>query len=79
MTQTLNSFKMKKILFLFPVLALVSCYNAEHNCKDFKNGKAVKESCIKINSYENIADDVLSQATVKLFETNDAINIIKIK
>ena len=30
---------MKKIIFLFPFLALVSCYNAEHNCKDFKTGK----------------------------------------
>ena len=30
---------MKKIIFLLPLLALVSCYNAEHNCKDFKNGK----------------------------------------
>ena len=30
---------MKKILFLLPVLALVSCYNAERSCKDFKTGK----------------------------------------
>jgi len=30
---------MKKIIFLFPFLALVSCYDAEHNCKDFKTGK----------------------------------------
>ncbi|AYO58040.1 phosphate transport regulator [Chryseobacterium sp. 6424] len=66
----------------FTLLIYKSCLeiqSAMANLKDFKNGKAVKESCIKINSYENIADDVLSQATVKLFETNDAINIIKIK
>jgi len=31
--------KMKKILLLLPLLLLMSCYNAEHNCKDFKNGK----------------------------------------
>ena len=30
---------MKKIVFLLPLLALVSCYDAEHNCKDFKTGK----------------------------------------
>jgi hypothetical protein len=30
---------MKKIILLLPLLALVSCYDAEHNCKDFKNGK----------------------------------------
>ncbi|TXF75014.1 DUF47 domain-containing protein [Chryseobacterium sp.] len=66
----------------FSLLIQKSCSeieNAIKNLKDFKNPKEVKESCIKINSYENLADDVLSQATVKLFETNDAINIIKIK
>lgn len=66
----------------FSLLIQKSCAeieNAIKNLKDFKNPKEVKESCIKINSYENLADDVLSQATVKLFETNDAINIIKIK
>jgi hypothetical protein len=31
--------KMKKILLILPLLLLMSCYNAEHNCKDFKNGK----------------------------------------
>lgn len=31
--------KMKKILLLLPILLLMSCYNTEHNCKDFKNGK----------------------------------------
>lgn len=30
---------MKKIILLLPVLSLLSCYNAERNCKDFKNGK----------------------------------------
>ncbi|SHL39332.1 hypothetical protein SAMN05444387_0488 [Flavobacterium pectinovorum] len=32
-------FKMKKIIFLLPLVTLFSCYNAEHNCKDFKTGK----------------------------------------
>ena len=30
---------MKKIIFLLPLLLLMSCYDAERNCKDFKNGK----------------------------------------
>jgi hypothetical protein len=30
---------MKKILFLLPILALLSCYNGERKCKDFKTGK----------------------------------------
>ena len=66
----------------FSLLIHKSCVElkkAIENLKDFKNPNEVKESCIKINSYENIADDVLSQATVKLFETNDAILIIKQK
>lgn len=48
------------------------------NLNDFKDSKAVKESCIKINSIENIADDVQSKALMKLFETNDPIRIIKV-
>ncbi|MDR7210890.1 DNA topoisomerase IV [Flavobacterium piscis] len=30
---------MKKLLLLLPLLLLMSCYEAERNCKDFKNGK----------------------------------------
>lgn len=30
---------MKKTLFLLPILLLMSCYNVERNCKDFKTGK----------------------------------------
>ncbi|WP_300674778.1 DUF47 family protein [Soonwooa sp.] len=71
-----------KVYSEFSLLIHKSCVElrrAIENLKDFKNPNEVKESCIKINSYENIADDVLSQATVKLFETNDAILIIKQK
>jgi predicted phosphate transport protein (TIGR00153 family) len=59
--------------------ACLEIQTAITNLIGFKNAAAVKEACIKINSIENIADDVLSQALVKLFETNDAINIIKVK
>lgn len=48
------------------------------NLNGFKNPAAVREACIKINSIENIADDVHSQALIKLFETNDPIRIIKV-
>lgn len=57
----------------------VEIKNAIINLKDFKDLEAVKEACIKINSIENIADDVQSAALLKLFESNDAINIIKIQ
>lgn len=30
---------MKKIIFLLPILMLMSCYDVQRNCKDFKTGK----------------------------------------
>ena len=71
-----------KVYTEFSLLIYKCCIEikkALENLKDFKNPNEVRESCIKINSYENIADDVLSQAIVKLFETNDALLIIKQK
>ena len=59
--------------------ACIEIKNAIENLKDFKNLEAVKEACIKINSIENIADDVQSAALIKLFENNDPINIIKVQ
>lgn len=58
--------------------ACLEIQNAIENLEGFKNTKAVRESCIKINSYENIADDVQSKSLMKLFETNDPIRIIKV-
>lgn len=66
----------------FSLLIHKSCLEikkALENLKDFRNPEEVRESCIKINSYENIADDVLSQAVAKILETNDALLIIKQK
>ncbi|WKS94310.1 DUF47 domain-containing protein [Riemerella columbina] len=58
--------------------ACLEIRTAIENLKEFKNPAAVKEATIKINSIENIADDVHSNAMIKLFETSDAINIIKV-
>ncbi|MBP7174105.1 MAG: DUF47 domain-containing protein [Cloacibacterium sp.] len=66
----------------FSLLIYKACLELQiaiKNLYGFKNVEAVKEACIKINSIENIADDVLSQALVRLFESNDAINVIKVK
>ena len=66
----------------FSSLIYKSCLeiqNAIKNLKEFKNPAEVKEACIKINSFENIADDVLSQGIVSVFESNDPIKIIKVK
>ena len=54
---------MKKIIFLLPLLSLLSCYDVERNCKDFKTGKFKFE-------YEI---DGVKKTTV--FERNDSIEI----
>ena len=54
---------MKKIILLAPLLLLMSCYNAERNCADFKTGKFKFE-------YEI---DGVKKTTV--FERNDSIEI----
>jgi hypothetical protein len=54
---------MKKIILLLPLLLLLSCYDAERNCKDFKTGKFKFE-------YEV---DGVKKTTV--FERNDSLEI----
>ena len=54
---------MKKILFILPLLSLMSCYDAERNCKDFKTGKF---------KFEYVVDGLKKTA---LFERNDSIEI----
>lgn len=54
---------MKKILILPLLLSLISCYNAEHNCKDFKTGKFKFDYKV----------DGVEKTTV--FERNDSIEI----
>ena len=54
---------MKKIILFSPLLLLISCYNAERNCTDFKTGK------FKFD-YEI---DGVKKTTV--FERNDSIEI----
>lgn len=54
---------MKKTLFLLPMLTLMSCYNAEHNCTDFKTGKFKFEF------------EVDGKKKTTVFERNDSIEI----
>jgi hypothetical protein len=54
---------MKKIIFLFTLVLLVSCYDTERNCKDFKTGKF---------KFEYKVDGVKKTT---LFERNDKIEI----
>ena len=55
--------KMKKIIVLLLLLPLLSCYNTEHNCKDFKTGKFKFEYKV----------EGVKKTTV--FERNDSIEI----
>lgn len=54
---------MKKLLLLPVLLCIASCYNVEHNCKDFKTGKF---------SFEYEVD---GEKKITLFERNDSIEI----
>lgn len=54
---------MKKITFFLPLLVLMSCYDVERNCKDFKTGKFKFE--YKVNGVKKIT----------FFERNDSIEI----
>ena len=54
---------MKKIILLPLLLIFASCYQAEHNCKDFKTGKFKFEH--EVNGVKKVT----------LFERNDSIEI----
>jgi hypothetical protein len=54
---------MKSIFILFSTLLLVSCYNQERNCTDFKTGKFTSETEIEGKKYTST------------FERNDSIQI----
>lgn len=48
--------------------------------KDLKNIRNITDSCVRINSVENKADDIFDKAVADLFEyEKDAINLIKVK
>ena len=54
---------MKKTLLILPLLLLMSCYDADRNCKDFKTGKF---------KFEYEVDGVMKTT---IFERNDTIEI----
>lgn len=63
-------------LILLSVTELESAVNSVRNMKNAKN---IEERCIEVNRLENLADDVLGHALRKLFHSDDAIQIIKLK
>ncbi len=47
--------------------------------KSAKSHESVLNTCIEINTLENKADDIYHAALAKLFRSNDAVQIIKLK
>lgn len=52
---------------------------AVHEVRNLKNPETLEKKCIEINRLENLADDVLAHAIIDLFNSEDAIRIIKLK
>jgi hypothetical protein len=51
-----------------------------HELRNMKNLTAITDCCVKVNSLENDADEILDKATIKLFSTKmEAIELIKLK
>jgi uncharacterized protein Yka (UPF0111/DUF47 family) len=60
-------------------LSVIEIEGAVKGIRAISNPRYIEERCIEVNRLENLADDVLAQAIMDLFKTNDAITIIKYK
>ena len=52
---------------------------AVQEIRSIKDPRRIEERCIEVNRLENLADDVLARAIKDLFQSRDAITIIKLK
>lgn len=60
-------------------LSVIEIEGAVKGIRAISNPKYIEARCIEVNRLENLADDVLAQAIMDLFKSNDAITIIKYK
>ena len=60
-------------------LSTVELQGAVRGISTMKDPKKIEEHCIEINRLENLADEVLAHAIHDLFQSGDAITIIKLK
>jgi len=60
-------------------LSVVELEEAVKGIRSMKNPRQVEQRCIEVNRLENLADDALNTAYADLFQTDDAIAIIKRK
>ncbi|WP_423146673.1 DUF47 domain-containing protein [Rubrolithibacter danxiaensis] len=76
---TVMTAPMKKMADLI-VKACIDVHKAVCELKNLKNIRIITDSCVRINSIENQADDVFDRAVADLFEyEQDAREIIKYK
>lgn len=62
------------------VKASESLHIAIYELRNMKSPEKIKEACIKINSFENQADEIYNNSLAKLFEEEkNAVEIIKMK
>lgn len=50
-----------------------------HDLRNLKNHRELITHCVQIHTYENEGDQLMHKAMANLFETNDAIKVIKWK
>jgi len=60
-------------------MSTVEIEGAVKGIRSIKDPRYIEERCIEVNRLENLADDVLAHAVTDLFQTNNAIQIIKLK
>jgi len=60
-------------------LSVIEIEGAVKGIRAISNPRYIEERCIEVNRLENLADDVLAHAIMDLFETDNAITIIKFK
>jgi uncharacterized protein Yka (UPF0111/DUF47 family) len=60
-------------------LCAIEIEKAVKSIRSITDPSVIEERCIEVNRLENIADNVLGQAIIELFRTEDAVTIIKLK
>jgi hypothetical protein len=60
-------------------MSVIEIEGAVKGIRSIKNPRYIEERCIEVNRLENLADDVLAHAVTDLFQSTDAITIIKFK
>ncbi|MDD1672602.1 MAG: DUF47 family protein [Methanomicrobiales archaeon] len=63
----------------FIQLSVAELATAVTQIRKIKDYRGIENRCIEVNRLENLADEALASALMDLFQTNDAVNIIKMK